>query len=192
MDASKPQPAEPPANASAAGDRRSAWLIGGVGLLVVVLAVSAYAGARWVNRGLLGAGSGPARGRMQLTSNGRTFQIEPAKGLPQNGPDLVGLLVRRQDNSLFLGTGKIQQRAQPGLVSAPAYDGPVLEAVVTHETQIYRDETDFEAPPPADQSGKIQEVVRTGSLDDIPVSGEVQVWGARTGNRVIARFVVYR
>ncbi len=183
------QPVEPPAK------RRSAWLIGGVGLLVIVLAAAASVGARWPNRPPAGAGGSSGSGHMQFTSNGKTFQIEPAKELPQSSPDLMGVLVRRQDNSLFLGTGRIQQHAQAGpsggQLSAPTYDGPVLEAVVTHETQIFRDETNFDAPPPADQSGKIQQVIKPGSLDDVPVNSVVQVWGAETGNRFVARVLVY-
>ncbi len=184
---------EPPAK------KRTAWLIGGVGLLVIVLAAAAYVGGRWLNRAPAAAAAAPGKGQMRvMTNNGgvsRTFQVEPAKELPQSSPDLMGVLVRRQDNSLFLGTGKIQQHAQAGAsgsqLSAPTYDGPVLEAVVTHDTMIYRDETNFDAPPPADQAGKIQQVVKPDSMDDIPVNSVVQVWGAKTGDRFVARVLVY-
>ncbi len=166
-------------------------MIGGLVLLVIVLAAAAYVGGGWLSGARAGAGHGASSGPM-IISNGRTFQIAPAKELPQTKPDLTGMLVRRQDNSLFLGTGKITQHAQLGQVSAPTYDGPVLEAVVTHDTQIFRDETNVDAPPPGDQPGKIQQVVKPGSLDDITINSIVQVWGDRTGERTIVRILVYQ
>ena len=105
-----------------------------------------------------------------------------------------GVLVRRQDNSLFVGTGRVtrlvQNQGSQSQASAPTYDGPVLEVVVTHDTPFFRDETDIAAP--ADASGKVQQVVKPGSPDEITTNSTIQVWGEKTGGRTIARVLVYQ
>ncbi len=180
--------------------KRNLRLIGGLGLLVVVLAAAAFVGGRLLNRGPAGAVNGLSSGQPRVMiskgGNSTTFTIAPAKELPQTKPDLMGVLVRRQDNSLFLGTGKVTRLVQKSgsqsqpQASAPTYDGPVLEAVITHDTQIFRDETNFTAPP--DASGKIQQVIKPGSLDDITPNSMIQVWGDKTGERTIVRILVYQ
>ncbi len=168
-----------------AAKRRSVYLIGGLALLVIVLAAAAYVGGRLLNRGPAGAAAGQtmmARGEGGVT---RSFSLLPAKELPQNTPDVRGVLVRRQDKSLFVGTGRLTRLSD----EAPtAYDGPVLEVVVTHDTQIFCDDTARSAPDL--QADKIQQVVKPCSLDDITPNIAIQVWGEKTGDRTVARIVV--
>ena len=113
------------------------------------------------------------------------LSLVPAKELPQNTPDVRGVVVRRQDKSLFVGTGRLTRMSD----EAPTtYDGPVLEVVVTHDTQIFCDDTARSAPDL--QADKIQQVVKPCSLDDIAPNIAIQVWGEKTGDRTVARILV--
>ncbi len=176
IDAGLPEPA---------AKKRSVSLIGGLALLVIVLAAAAYVGGRLLNRGPARAAAGQAmmaRGEGGVT---RSFVLVPAKELPQNTPDVRGVLVRRQDKSLFVGTGRLTRMSRE---VPTTYDGPVLEVVVTHDTQIFCDETAIAAPDL--QADKIQQVVKPCSLDDITPNTAIQVWGEKTGDRTVARVLV--
>ena len=78
------------------------------------------------------------------------------------------------------------------------YSGPVLEVVVTRETTIYRDETKMPSAGPGAVSGdqSIQQVVApVDSLEDLgenTKNTEIQIWGTRSGDRVVAEVLVYR
>ncbi|MCL4505573.1 MAG: hypothetical protein M1140_06060 [Chloroflexi bacterium] len=168
-----------------AAKKRSVYLIGGLALLAIVLAAAAYVGGRLLNRGPAGAAGGQAmmaRGEGGVT---RSFLLLPAKELPQKTPDVRGVLVRRQDKSLFVGTGVLMNLSD----EAPTtYDGPVLEVVVTHDTQIFCDDTGRSAPDI--QADKIQQVVKPCSLDDLTANVAISVWGEKTGDRTVARILV--
>jgi hypothetical protein len=121
--------------------------------------------------------------------------IEPAKEVPQTPADVRGLFDHRQDNSIFIGTGKVTvgiERDPSGKVETSAqHDGPVVEVVVTSQTKIYIDMTmrQFNGPPPEGQ--KIQQVVEPGSADEIGQASLITVWGKKTGDRFIAEVLVY-
>jgi hypothetical protein len=176
IDAGLPEPA---------AKKRSVYLIGGLALLVIVLAAAAYVGGRLLNRGPGGAAAGQAM--MAIGEGGvtRSFSLLPAKELPQNTPDVRGVLVRRQDKSLFVGTGRLTRMSDDARTT---YDGPVLEAVVTHDTQIFCDQTGIAAPDL--QADKIQQVVKPCSLDDVTPNTAIEVWGEKTGDRTVARILV--
>ena len=193
-------------SSGAQGGRKAARqryvLFGGLALLVVVLAAAAYVGATWLGRGRQTAtgGSGP---QMMLSRSGggkggvqsTKLDIIPAPEVPQSGADQKGIFTRRQDNSIFIGTGQIKMmftkpeasNATPS--SSASYDGPVIEVVVTHDTQVWRDETDFMK---AGSDGKVQQVVKPGTVEDIASNAIVNVWGQRSGDRIVADTLVYQ
>src|ERR1051325_8504168 len=84
----------------------------GVIILVILLAGAAFVGARLLNgQGLpftsQGGGLGPG---LSLSGPGGKMvklDIEPSKELPQTPADVSGLFDHRQDNSLFVGTGRV-------------------------------------------------------------------------------------
>ncbi|MAG37634.1 MAG: hypothetical protein CL878_15475 [Dehalococcoidia bacterium] len=133
-------------------------------------------------------GSGPVSAR---------FVTVPALELPDSPAALGGVFVRREDNSIFVGTGSIELSVAVEVTStgernpsvALNHDGPVLEAVVTKDTIIYADQTKMPSP----RSGKIkagehqiqQIVKRVDSLDELGKNTELQVWGQRRGDRVV-------
>lgn len=169
--------------------------------IVAVLAAAAYIGGQ-----LLVTGTPPTLAvggdKMLMATTGgkggsqRTIQInkpKPAPELPQTPPDVAGIFVRRQDNSIFVGTGKIRMTMSRGSDGnggdvATDYDGPVVEVVVTGETTIYQDVTDINKLSDADSA---QQVVKPGSLEDLHDPASVTVWGERRGDRVVAKTLVF-
>jgi hypothetical protein len=173
-------------------------IIGGIVVLVVLLAGAAFVGGQLLTgQGLPGLSSGPLvltgpNGSQQIRIN--PGDIQPAKELPQTPADVRGVFDHRKDNSLFVGTGvvirKVQQDQSGNVTSSSTYDGPIVEVVVTPQTIVYSDVTNrqFNGQPP---SGKIQQVVEQGSLDEIGKDSTLRAWGKKTGDRIIADVIVY-
>ena len=180
--------------------RRMGLIIGGVAALVVVLAAAAFVAGRLMNAQAQPQASG---GNFVVAGRGggsapmtKGFSMQNAPELPTSQPDIAGVFVRREDKSVFVGTGNIQVMMK---VSSPGakpemsanYDGPVMEIVVTHNTQVYQDVTEmsFDKMP---ESGQLQQVVQPGSLDDIGANSTVQAWGEKQGDRLVARVLAFR
>jgi hypothetical protein len=175
-----------------------------VSLLVVAGAV--FVGARLLNApgegdsllnapGLFIQGAGPGLGGVMVK-----FDLKPAPELPQTLPEVNGLFDHREDNSIFVGTGKIsfsvtKDQATGQKTSSSSSDGPPVEIVVTHDTTLYLDTTEMPSPGSGATSGvqTVQQTVKpVDSLDDLDKNTYIQVWGHRSGDRVVAQVVVYR
>ena len=122
--------------------------------------------------------------------------VDPAPELPDQSPEVSGIFVRRQDNSLFVGTGAITldveiNNGEPQVFLSNS--GPEVEVVLTHDTEYYVDVTDLQANA-TNESGErrvLQEVRRVVSGEDIGENTELSVWGQKRGDRVIAEVLVY-
>lgn len=178
--------------------KKTTLFIGGI--IILLLAGAAFVGARLIN----------GQGFPRLSSGGPFFALNegdgrnvrinlndilPAKELPQTPADVRGLFDRRQDNSIFVGTGKVTvgvERDPSGKVETSSHhDGPTVEVVVTSQTKVYKDVTmrQFDGPPPEGQ--KIQQVLEAGSFDEAGQASLITVWGKKTGDRFIAEVLVY-
>ena len=160
------------------------WLILGGGLLLLVLLVgAAFVGGRLLARQ-------PQEG-VAFSSSGENVHhfgpVERPEELPDEEPDVCGVVTRRDGNSLFLGTGSYSVGVGEDGVTEMDYDGPEVEVVVTHDTEIYEEtiEMDFEADT-------MQRTLEPATLDDIVQATSVQVWGEKRGDRVTARVLVYQ
>ncbi len=172
-------------------------IIGGIVVLVLLLASAAFVGGRLLNgQGLPGVLSGiflGEDGRQGVKIN--LDDIQPAKELPQTPADVHGIFDHRQDQSLFIGTGqgmiRVEQDPSGNVTTDSSFNGPVVEIVVTSQTIIYKDVTmnQYNGEPPAGQN--IQQVVEPGSLDDIGKPSGIFIWGRKTGDRFIADVLVY-
>jgi hypothetical protein len=180
-------------------------ITGGILALVLLLTSAAFVGARMLRDSDKAesedGGSGKVMELMTDDGSGPTslrLEIKPAPELPDEPTEVNGVLLRRQDNSVFVGTGEVRlgitmDEAGQQSVSLD-HSGPEIEVVVNHDTIIYRDETDM----PTLSSGKSgeqtiqQEVKAVDSLDEVGDNAEIEVWGERRGDRVIAQVLVYR
>jgi hypothetical protein len=64
----------------------------------------------------------------------------------------------------------------------------VVEVVVTKETRLYRDATEFD---PENPSAALQQKVEEGNLDDFNSMSMITVWGKKTGDRIVADVIFY-
>ena len=127
-----------------------------------------------------------------------------APELPHSPSDVHGVFVRREDNSLIVGTGAIElnvevRRTQGGAIEPEVslgHDGPEVEVVVTHDTVIYREETEQPGGSGENRKGgeyTVEQVVKeVDSLDELGKNTEVMAWGSQRGDRVVAEILVYR
>ncbi len=180
--------------------KKNILVIGGIVVLVVLLAGAAFVGGRLLNgQGLPGL-SGPGGPSLFPGGGGQGVRIDlgdiqPAKELPQTSADVRGIFDHRQDKSIFVGTGQVMmsvKKDQSGnMETSSNHDGPTVEVVVSSQTTVYQDVTmkQFDGPPPEGQ--KIQQVVEPGSLDEVGQSSMITVWGRKTGDRIIADVLVY-
>lgn len=178
---------------------RLAYVIGGI-VVILLLAGAAFVGARLLNRQALpftakGDGAGPSLSLGGPGGKMVKLDIEPSKELPQTPADVSGLFDHRQDNSIFVGTGRVTmafKKDPSGKVETSSnHDGPTVEIIITSQTKVYKDVTmrQFDGPPPEGQ--KIQQVLEAGSPDDVGQSSMITVWGKKTGDRFIAEILVY-
>jgi hypothetical protein len=124
---------------------------------------------------------------------------EPAKELPDRPADSGGAFLRREDDSIFVGTGNITLDVEVDSATGVnevnlSSDGPEVEVVVTRDTVLYEDITDLDEAFADGESGDkiLQQHLRPGSLEDVGENMEIQVWGARQGDRIIGDVLVYR
>lgn len=169
-------------------------------LVIVVVAAAAFVGGR-----LLNGQTGPLGGMFSL-GNGSwagsaavAIHMTPAPELPTTEPETSGIFVSRDDNTITIqsmgGAGvMIGGGAEGGVVSFSPVDGnsdaPKVEVVVTGETKLWRDATEFNGPPSGGET-TIQQVVEEGSLDDLTGQSMVRVWGRQNGDRIIADVIAY-
>jgi hypothetical protein len=168
--------------------KRTKGLIIGTVLAVLLLAAAALVGGRLLDDRRLNAGEPQAVkiGDGLVARTGSTVQVLNAAGMPDTPSDVSGVFVRRQDRTLFLGTGVVTFRID----GDATFDGPAVEVVSTHDTRIHRDDTVAElgGDPPA---GPVQQVLRSGTLDEIGRNDVVSAWGEKHGDRLVATVIIY-
>lgn len=188
--------------------KRTILIAGGVAILVILLAGAAFVGAQ-----MLGSsqdtvtGGGPGVRVMELVADvgdgpvSLRIRIEPAPELPDKPAAAAGVFVRRQDNSIFVGTGDIELDVEVDGTTGEqkvnlGHSGPEVEVVVGRDTIVYRDETEMPTTSPETmKSGEktIQQEIRpVDSLEEIGQNTELQAWGTKRGDRVVAEVIVYR
>jgi hypothetical protein len=190
--------------------KRSILIASGVVVLVLLLAGAAFMGAQMLSRPDEMAGDAEEGGSvrvMEIVADDGSgpvhlrIKIEPAPELPDRPAEVGGIFVRRQDNSIFVGTGDIELDVEVNGGTGErsvnlSHSGPEVEVVVTRDTIIYWDETEISTGDPSERkSGEltIQQVIRPiDSLEEVGKNTELQVWGERRGDRVVAEVLVYQ
>lgn len=183
--------------------KRSIWMASGVVVLVLLLAGAAFVTGRLLSSQEQSPGPQVAEesnpgGELEVAEvqGGESAVAEVQGGdrpaeLPDEPAEVAGVFVRREDNSIFIGTGNLtfgMAVGPDGNTPNTGYDGPVVEVVTTRDTVFYRETTFDEGLPEGDS---IQQTVEPGSLDEIGEQSGVTVWGERRGDRVVARVLLY-
>jgi len=169
--------------------KRSILVASGVVALVLLLAGAAFVGARMLS-GQNQRNEGSSSGHSISDSGGtKEFELVPATELPTASSDINGLFLRREDNSIIVGTGQARVTMQDGQV-AGSHNGPEAEVVITHDTLVYCDRTEYGTDEIVD--GKLQQVVEPGSLEEIEKYSFTSAWGEKRGDRLLATVFLYK
>jgi hypothetical protein len=202
----------PPAEPTPTAEPRRAkprlrWVI--IGLLVLVLVGgAAYTAGRLLNGGTIPGFGG---GFLPLGSNGgmvsMKLNMERAKELPTTPSDANGIFLKRDNNVITIGTGGGSTVIVMGSASASGssasqgdsgspvigsdHSGPDVDVVITKDTRLYRDATfdQYKEPPKDDE--KIQQKLEAGTIEDIGSQSMLTVWGRKSGDRIIADFILF-
>ena len=181
-------------------------LIAGIVVVVAVLAGAAYLAARMLLPGK-DSEMETGRGRTMVLavddgSGPVTFRVhvEPNPELPDRPAEAAGVFVKKEDNSYFVGTGSIELSVEVDSNGKQdvglSHSGPEIEVVVTHDTVLYREDTEMPSPKPGkDKSQEVtimQEITPVESLEELGDNCEMQVWGRKQGDRIVAEVLVYR
>lgn len=186
------------------------WIIGLIVVFGLGLLVAGGVTAVWLlNRGgeetAVASGGGRVIQSVAVDDGGASIAVQttilPAAELPTEPSAASGLLVRREDNSLTVGTGGIEvnvevtvdETGQETVQAVPRATGPEMEVVVDRNTTLYLDITDYSMGDAPESGERIvqQQVKEVGSLEDLPENAEIQVWGNRSGDRITANVLVF-
>jgi hypothetical protein len=191
---------------------KRSWILGSIVLLVVILlAGGAYTAVQLLaepegETAVSSAGGGRIMQSVQVGNDGVPVSVQttilPAAELPDEEAAAAGIVLGRQDNNLRVGTGAIEVAVEVNVDAStgqeqtsvvPSTNGPELEVVLTRDTLLFRDVTDIAGQTP-DESGEVtitQELRPAADADDIEPQMEVQVWGERRGDRIVADVLVF-
>jgi hypothetical protein len=160
-----------------------------LGVVILVVGFAAFIAGRMIN-GKIGTVrlGGPNARRVSISLN----DITPAPELPGTKADITGLFVERKDNTIV-----VQANSFGSGVGGVSGDSPLdensgvrVEVVVTVQTMIYRDITQFPAPVNG-EIHNVQQAAEEGTLDELNSQTFITVWGRRSGDRVTADVLFY-
>jgi hypothetical protein len=160
-----------------------------MGASIIVIGVAAFVAGRMLNGSVGSVPLGGPNGQSVFIS---IDEITPAPELPSTTADITGLFVERKDNTIVVqavsfsvGVGGIAGEAPMDEDS-----GIKVEVVITGETKIYKDVTEFPAPVNGEVHN-VQQAAEEGTLDDLHTQSSITVWGRRSGDRIIADVLFY-
>ncbi len=169
--------------------KRIGIIVSGIVVLVLLLAGAAFVGGQLF------------RQQQQAQANNNTQNlprklVTPAAGVPSAQLDARGDVTRRDGNSIFMCDPNNTMFINPdGTVNQSGGCGPEVEVVIGHDTIFLHDVTAQQygnrVNPTPGQDIVLTQAVEPGSAEDIGVGTAVRAWGQRTGNRIVARTILY-
>jgi hypothetical protein len=161
--------------------------------LVLVVGAAAFVAGRMLNSnvnplGFIGLGG---KGDVMTVS----IKMIPAEELPKTQPEVTGPFVERKDNTIVVASIPMKSGGGGGMVVGPGsrvdVDSiPKVEVVITNETTIYRETTEFKEPS-SSETQTVQQTVEESKLDELNSQSMVMVWGRKSGDRIIAEVLFY-
>jgi hypothetical protein len=156
--------------------------------IIVIVGAAAFIAGRLLNAGIGPVGLGGPDGPVTIDRE----DIIPAPELPETTPEITGMFIERQDNTVMVQLVSFDAGVGDMLEDSPMQEdtGPRVEIVVTGETTVYRETTEFGHPVPGEDFS-IQQTVEEATLDYMEAQTMITVWGRRNGDRVIAEVLLY-
>ena len=160
-----------------------------MGASIIVIGVAAFVAGRMLNGSVGSVPLGGPNGQSVFIS---IDEITPAPELPTTNADITGLFVERKDNTLVVQAVSFSAGVGGIAGEAPMDEdsGLKVEVVITGETKIYKDVTEFPAPVNGEVHN-VQQAAEEGTLDDLHTQSSITVWGRRSGDRIIADVLFY-
>ena len=171
--------------------------VGSAIVLVVVPAGAAYLAGRLLTRSVAPSEANT----MTMGSDGQTrhqivdVDTKRAEELPDRPPDVTGLMIRTENNSIYIGVGPRRDfgfsATGSGEYDAADLDA-IIEVVVTRNTELHKDVTGIQALGSGQELEMIQQKVAPLTPDELSGQGLIMAWGERRGDRLIADAVLCR
>lgn len=179
------------------------WLkIGGIIVLVLVLAAAAFIGGMW----MVGQATGMSDVMDPEVFTATLVNLEQT---PASAPTMAGVVVELADNSVFVSTASSTGAFAHG-PGAEMVLSPPVEVVIDRNTAVLADVTamDFDFSNIFANGGGSLELntesegmeafaegttrtIEQGSLEDMETNQMIWVWGERNGDRIDAEAVLY-
>ena len=163
------------------------WSYISLGIAILLIGIAAFVAGRMFNLGI-----SPVADEGSLRTNEFTFStsnnVTPAPELPAISPEVVGLYVEMNDNTMIVqvvsmdtGIGSVVSDSSVDVNSAPK-----VEIIITSKTTIYHEITQLSG-----LSASIRQTVEESTLDNLNPPTMITVWGNRSGDRIVARILLY-
>jgi hypothetical protein len=164
-----------------------------MGIFVLVVGAAAFVAGRMLNGNVNSLGFFGLGGKGDVMSI--AINVIPAEELPKTQPEVIGQFVERKDNTIVVASIPMKSGGGGGMVVGPGSrvdvdSGSKVEVVITNETIIYRETTEFKEPS-SGETEIIQQTVEESTLDDLSSQSMVTVWGRKSGDRIIAEILYY-
>lgn len=175
--------------------KRIVWIVGGFALLALLLVGGAFMAGRLLGQGVGNPGAGDDAKVRIGSGNGEITEVDfvKAEEEPEEPPDVVGVYVRRQDNSIFVDEtdgGFTLASNEDGTLSVTNATGKISEIVVTTETIVNVDLT-LEHLDEAIAEGVLRQKLEPGTVEEIGDLSFVRAWGEMRGDRLVAGVLAY-
>jgi hypothetical protein len=167
---------------------------------IVILGTAAFVAGRLLNNKSAGV-----RGILNFGDNSTSMtsiEMEPSPLLPKTDALVYGTFSERKDNIILIQTVSVDASNGGGITVAAVAsedvesgeivtdfvgaDGPKVEVVVTKDSKIYNDVTEFHYT----SDEPTQQELEPGSLDDLSKASIITVWGRKVGDRIISDTIV--
>ena len=159
------------------------------GVVILLIGVAAFIAGRMLNGRVGNVGLGGSNAGQVFIS---MDEITPAPELPSTKADVTGLFIERKDNTITVQANLFSPGVGGVSGNSPVDEnsGVRVEVVVTSATKIYRDVTEYPAPVNGEVHN-VQQAAEEGTLDDLTEQTFLNVWGRRSGDRVVADVLFY-
>jgi hypothetical protein len=164
----------------------------GLGVIVLLVGAAAFIAGRMFNTAVKPVGEGGSLPGNQRFTFSSSNHIIPAPELPPTRPETNGLYAEMKDNIMAVQIVSLGEGlgGTVGDSSVDVNSAPQVDVILTSKTIIYRDTTQASAIS-AGNSSPMQQTVEESTIDFLSPPAMISVWGNKSGDRIVARVLVY-